>query len=477
MKPNAYQSIVNTDPKDIAAGNNALRYATIMILLVLIMLSFGLLMVYSTTSHRYGDTMFNKQLIWAGVGGVGAIAIVLLGPKRLTDWRLITFGLAVAWGLLLLARISPAINGAHRWIKFGSISIQPSEIAKFLCIILFARWAYNNLQKMPTIFGEMRRQTFQVLHRRDEPWWERPAALIGGVILVGLGAVIGAKALALDVFRFMAATILIVPGIWLIWRAGRSSKDYNASRYLELMGPPVALAVTLGLIYIGKDLGMTLLTAASAGVVMFAAGLRFYWVLFAAGLVTGGIWCIRFFPESYRYKRLFSFLDPEQAGDAGFQIWMSLVALGSGGLTGRGLGAGRMKTGYLPEDHTDCILSIAGEELGMIALLLLIIIFVLMLIMGALISINARNKCSMLLGIGFTAMLGIQMMINIAVITSSMPAKGMPAPFISYGGSNMVVSLMSIGVLFAIAVEAAFPDFHDRFFRRLQKILLLGKGN
>ena len=139
-----------------------------------------------------------------------------------------------------------------------------------------------------------------------------------------------------------------------------------------------------------------------------------------------------------RLKRIFSWWDLEQHKDGvGYQAYQAMIALGSGGWNGLGLGNGRQKLGFVPEDHTDFILSIIGEELGLMATLFILLAFVIIVICGIYIALNARDTFGFLLGTGITLLIGLQAAINIGVVTSALPNKGLPLPFISYGGSNL----------------------------------------
>jgi cell division protein FtsW len=131
-----------------------------------------------------------------------------------------------------------------------------------------------------------------------------------------------------------------------------------------------------------------------------------------------------------------------------------MVALGSGGLTGKGLGDGRQKLGFVSEHHTDFIFSIIGEELGLIATLLVIAAFVAIVFCGIYIAMNSCDTFGFLLGVGITFLIGLQAFINIGVVTSALPNKGLPLPFISYGGSNLLMMLVSVGLLLSIARQA-----------------------
>ena len=149
--------------------------------------------------------------------------------------------------------------------------------------------------------------------------------------------------------------------------------------------------------------------------------------------------------------RLVAFLDPEKYKLAeGLQQWQAMLAFGAGGIDGLGLGNGRQKMLYLPYAHTDFIFPMIGEELGLRFTLLTVFCFLLILLAGALIAMNSKDRFGMLLGFGITIMLTLQAAINIGVTTSLLPNKGMPLPFISYGGSNLAISLLFVGILLNI---------------------------
>ena len=156
-----------------------------------------------------------------------------------------------------------------------------------------------------------------------------------------------------------------------------------------------------------------------------------------------------------RSDRVYSWLHLEETRrDTGLQGYEAMVALGSGGFTGKGLGDGRQKLGFVSEHHTDFIFSIIGEELGLIATLLVTAAFVAIVVCGIYIAMNSIDTFGLLLGSGITFLIGLQALINIGVVTSALPNKGLPLPFISYGGSNLVIMLASMGVLLSIARQA-----------------------
>jgi cell division protein FtsW len=154
---------------------------------------------------------------------------------------------------------------------------------------------------------------------------------------------------------------------------------------------------------------------------------------------------------SERMGRLAAFVDPQRfKQDAGFQQMQALIAWGSGGMEGLGLGNGRQKMLYLPYAHTDFIFPIIGEELGLRVSLLVVLLFVVIIVCGMMIALHAKDRFGLLLGCGVVSLLALQAAVNIGVTTSLLPNKGLPLPFISYGGSNLAASLFGIGLLLNI---------------------------
>ncbi|ATD55225.1 stage V sporulation protein E [Clostridium chauvoei] len=156
--------------------------------------------------------------------------------------------------------------------------------------------------------------------------------------------------------------------------------------------------------------------------------------------------------EPYRMARLMSFTNPwkDAAGD-GYQLIQSFYALGAGGITGLGLGQSRQKTLYMPEPHNDFIFSIIGEELGLIGCLCIMALFLFFIWRGIKVAMNAKDTYGTLLATGITSIIAVQAIINIAVVTGSMPVTGVPMPFISYGGTSLVINMMAMGILLNIS--------------------------
>src|SRR6266516_809719 len=159
--------------------------------------------------------------------------------------------------------------------------------------------------------------------------------------------------------------------------------------------------------------------------------------------------------DRMRLKRIFSWLDLDKHKDGvGYQAYQAMLALGAGGWTGLGLGNGRQKLGFVPEHHTDFILSVIGEELGLVATIAVLVAFIILVICGIYIAWNARDTFGLLLASGLSLLIGLQAFVNIGVVTSALPNKGLPLPFISYGGSNLVMMLAGVGLLLSVARRA-----------------------
>jgi cell division protein FtsW len=230
-----------------------------------------------------------------------------------------------------------------------------------------------------------------------------------------------------------------------------SREETHPRRLLHgLIIPFGVVGVLIGLIAREVDLGTSALIGSVTLAVCFVAGAN--WMLIAGFFVTGLtalIGAAMMIPE--RCARLMNFLHPEQDPlGKGLQQWNALIAFGSGGVEGLGLGNGRQKLLYLPEAHTDFIFPMIGEELGLPFTWLVVLGFILIILTGGLIAANGKDRFGKLLATGILLLISLQAAVNIGMTTSLLPNKGMPLPFISYGGSNLAVSLFMVGILINI---------------------------
>ena len=220
---------------------------------------------------------------------------------------------------------------------------------------------------------------------------------------------------------------------------------------------PIAIVVggLVGLIVIEPDFGTAMTLALIAAVMVFAAGLSYGYVFGAILLALPAVAALAM-SASYRRRRLLSFLDPweDPLGD-GFQIIQSLIAVGTGGVTGKGLMGGVQKLFYLPEPHTDFIFSVISEELGLIGATLVVVCFCVITWRGLRVALRAPDRFGAFLALGLTTMVAAQAFLNMSVVLSLMPTKGIPLPLVSFGGSSLLINLVAMGVLLNVSQHAS----------------------
>ena len=237
------------------------------------------------------------------------------------------------------------------------------------------------------------------------------------------------------------------------------------------------VAAVIGAILLGRDLGTTLLALTTTSLALFAAGLYLRYMVVPLGFAAlAGVYV--YFFDATRLARVTTFMRPEEQKEGkGYQLWNSLKAIGSGKWVGRGFMNSRMKANYLPEAHTDFILSIIGEELGFVAMVIVILLYTLWGFFALRIALNAGNRLGAIIGFALTCSVTLQAAINIAVVSGSIPTKGMPAPFISYGGSNIIASLLAVGLLVSIATDTLAPGYAERLHEKLRRLLPRSGGD
>ncbi len=244
--------------------------------------------------------------------------------------------------------------------------------------------------------------------------------------------------------------------IMLAWYGDRSQRKINTVKR-GILVPGIIIAAALGLIFIEPDRGTTILLAAVSGTMLMIAGVRWRHVI-PPVLAAGAALVYSLTHDSMRSGRISAWLHPEaHASGAALQAEQAKIAMGSGGLTGLGLGDGRQKLGFLPEIHSDFIFANIGEELGLVATLLVVLAFLLIAICGLYIAFRSRDQFGCLLAVGVTSLISYQAIINIGVVTSLLPNKGLALPFISAGGSSLLAMLIGVGILLSIARQAVPP--------------------
>ena len=343
---------------------------------------FGVVMVYSASAvfaERENGNQFYyviKQGVWVAIGFGVMLLMMQFNYQLLKSRRLVYGSLLLCTFALMCVFAFPAINGAHRWVKFPGFSLQPSELSKLSLIIFLAYF----LEKRAGEEGDFWR-TF-----------------------VPCGVVTG----------WLAALVVIEP-------------DFGTAMMLVLIFTVVIYTAGARVLH---------LAMAAAPALVVAAGLLIF--------------------VPWRLKRLVTFWDPwaDQQG-AGFQVVQSLIAIGSGGSNGLGFAQGKQKMLFLPFAHSDFIFAVIGEELGLVGALAVIAMFALFLWRGVRTALLAPDRFGMLLSLGIVASIVAQALFNISVVLSLVPTKGIPLPFISYGGSSLVPTLAAVGILLNVSQHAS----------------------
>lgn len=240
---------------------------------------------------------------------------------------------------------------------------------------------------------------------------------------------------------------MLVP--FLAYQVDSKSEPHEERRLLVMgLGATLLLA---GLVEMEPDLGTSILIGASGLLVLFLGGLRWRWIV-ACGLVAVVLVGLLILAAPWRVDRLEVFLDPaSDAIDEGYQPWQSLIAVGSGGILGRGVGASVQRLSYLPLPYSDFIFSILAEELGLVGGLSLLSLLGLFLWRGVRAGLEAPDRFGSLLAFGITGVIVLQSLLNISVAVCLLPTTGIPLPFLSYGGSSLLVTLAASGVLLNVS--------------------------
>ena len=357
----------------------------VLVAAVLALTGFGIVMVFSAgavfAAKTYRDwTYFLKRDVICA--GVGLLAFLVGSRLDYSIYRRITYPLlflAVAL-LAVVLKLGPTINGAVRWFRLGSLSFQPSELAKFALVLYLAV---------------------------------------------------------------------------LLARKAEKVRDFS----MGFLPPLMMTGVFLGLLLKQPDLGTAVIIGVTALGLMFVAGARTSYILISVLIAAPVGWKVFITGESWRMKRLLAFLYPWQyRRDTGYQLYESLISVGSGGLWGQGLGQGHQKLFFLPEAHTDFILAVVGEELGLVGVLAVLFAFAVLVWRGLRASVRARDPYGCYLAFGITCLFGLQTIVNMCVVLGLLPTKGLPLPFVSFGGTALVMSLFMAGVLANISARAPEPS-------------------
>lgn len=315
-----------------------------------------------------------------------------------------------------------------------------------------------------------------IVVRFDYHWWQKlalPLAVTAVILLVmvfippfGHTAGGSSRWVRLGPFSLQPSEIgkfavIVVLSTWMTF-IGRRATNFKEG----LLFPVLGLGLVLGLLLLEPDYGTTFLTGAVGMLLMFAGGTRIGYLFITGTLGLCGF-ALAVMQNEVRMARVLAFLMPEKYPHTAYHLAQSKVAFIVGGLSGVGLGDSMQKQLYLPEPHTDFILAIIGEELGFLATCFVVLLFLGFAICGLIISLRAKDPFGRLLAFGMTTMISTQAAINVGVVTGCLPTKGLPLPFISYGGSSLMMSMACVGVLVNVALHGVegHQDTHTRLIR------------
>ncbi len=357
-----------------------------MLFIVVFLMLFGLVMLYSTSSYeaniKFEDSAFyfRKQAVASAIGIVVMLAIMLIDYHLVQRFAFIAYVISLILILLVLTPLGYEAGGARRWLNLG-MSLQPAEVAKLALIIFFASIVCKYSDRIKEKKGFFIVLAFAIPH----------------------------AFCVLTITQNLSSAIIIFSIVFMMLFV--ATPQYK--EYVMIALAALALATILVLL-VKYDIIPTSM--------------------------------------SYRFARIKAWLDPESyAASKGFQTLQALYAIGSGDIFGKGLGESIQKLGYLPEAQNDMIFSIICEELGLFGAIAIILLFVLLIWRFMVIANNAQDMFGALLVVGVMAHISIQVILNIAVVTNTIPNTGITLPFISYGGSSIVFLLAEMGLVLSVS--------------------------
>ena len=363
----------------------------LLVFLVIILCLFGMLMIYSASSYSsdvlYGDSFhFVKKQIFGFLLGV-ILMFITYNFDYHKYYKLRFYIIAISILLLVLVfvpGIGISANGAKRWIGFGSINLQSSEVAKFGFVLFSACYLSKNYQKTKTFKGIL------------------PILAVGGILCV-----------------------------------------------LIMLEPNMSVTMCLGLVMISM-------------LIIGGMSWKHFLILAIPGLA---LIVLLIVIEPYRFDRLMAFINPwANPKEEGYQLIQSLYSLGAGGLFGVGLFNSRQKYLFLPFSESDFIFAIIGEELGFVGAVMVLSVYVIIIALGIKIALNAKDRLGTYMASGIVSVIAMQVLINIAVVTGSIPPTGIPMPFISAGGTSLSVFMGAIGILINISKQSDMEFSQKKYF-------------
>ena len=373
--------------------------------LVLLLLVVGLVMLLSASypsayynldsavnTHGNPYYYFRRQAIFAVLGLGVMFVISKIDYQRFRWMSVFVLGGSIVLMLMVFTPLGRAVGVARRWLVIFGIRFQPSELAKVGVIMFFAA----RLSKRRDQLREPKKWNRRTLTSRLGEFFDR----------IGL---------------------------------------------LELIPYGLVLVLVLGILALQHHMSGMILITIGAVSVLFASGIRLGWFAAGGAVVTAAFTYI-VMNTDYMTLRINAWRDPlSDLQGSGYQLYQSQIAIGSGGLLGLGLGNGKQKFLFLPEEHNDCIFAIVCEELGLVGALVIILLFALLIIRGYWLALHARDRFGTLLIVGINTLFAAQVILNIAVVTGTIPTTGISLPFFSYGGTALLIQLAEMGIILSVS--------------------------
>ncbi len=419
---------------------------------VILLVVIGILTIYSTgfdPIDKLNSGMYKKQILWFGISFTLMMAISFFNYRLLGDYSLYLY-IAILLVVILTTLLGTTVRSARAWIVFGYFSVQPSEFMKLAYIILMAKYLEireRDIHNFRELLIPSLVTLVPILVIYLQPDFGTAMIFIpifftmlflGGADVSHLGSIISIAAIALIVPMILTYTEWIGEGN-------------------DAINPVITFLKGSDLLFIiaGTLLAVSIVTY----ILHFFFIKKIYRSIYIPSTVLSmGLFMsvfIQHFMKDYQKKRILVFLNPNlDPHGSGYNIIQSKIAIGSGGMFGKGFLQGtQTQLGFLPEKTTDFIFPVVAEEWGIIGSVLLLSLFAIVIFKGIQVALNANDKFGMLLASGITTMIFVHVMINIGMTIGIMPVTGLPLTFVSYGGSHLLMSMISIGILLNIRMK------------------------
>lgn len=418
---------------------------------MLLIIFLGILVIYSATQSLEGNVLWYKQVLWFGIGLLGLMSTVLFDYQLLGKYSRIIYILAI-FLLVFVLFGGPLIRSARSWLVIGSFSFQPSEFAKLATIIIIAEYLSTKREGLTTISEFIYPTTLvalPVLLILMQP--DLGTTLVFLPVIIVMLYITGAKQVYL-VTLISISILIIIFTLFLSWGNVHAIHNTSVLYFLHTWISSIKYSAILLICLLGIMVGSYYILK------LFRKNIRFtvfglIFVIIAVSLTVSLM--ADGFLKDYQRKRLVVFIDPGiDPLSAGYNINQSKIAIGSGKLVGKGLFHGtQSQLGFLPERQSDFIFSVIGEELGFIGASILLFLFLVIIYRGVSIAFSSRDTFGCLLAAGIVTMLAVQVFLNVGISLGIMPVTGLTLPLVSYGGSSLFITMVSIGILLNIRLR------------------------